>query len=118
MAGTGPYLVRRVGAAFVTVLLIVTMNFVLFRAVPGDAADALSCRGCTRQFRMQVRHQLGLDQSLPAQYLIYLKQLTRGDFGASLSLNASEPVGKVVGPAIVNTLPLVALAMLVSVVLG
>jgi ABC-type dipeptide/oligopeptide/nickel transport system permease component len=118
MAGTAPYLVRRVEAALVTILLIVTMNFVLFRAVPGDAADALTCRACTGQVRMQVRHALGLDQSLPAQYLIYLKQLARGDFGTSVSLNAGEPAGKIVGPAIVNSLPLVALAMLVSVVLG
>ena len=112
------YIGRRCLAACVSVFLIVTLNFVLFRAVPGDAADALHCRGCTAQFREQFRQHLGLGKPLTAQYWIYLRQIARGDLGTSISMNPGEPVSKLVWPAVGNTIPLVASAMIIAVVGG
>ena len=41
------YVIKRVLFAIVTVFIAITLNFFLFRAVPGDAVDALRCRQCS-----------------------------------------------------------------------
>jgi ABC-type dipeptide/oligopeptide/nickel transport system permease component len=57
------YIVRRVAFAFATIFVAVTLNFVIFRAAPGDAATALRCLSCTDEVRLQTRQELGLDKS-------------------------------------------------------
>ena len=61
MRGTD-YVVKRLFFAVVTVFVAVTLNFVLFRAISGDAVSALRCRQCTQQFKDYQRQQLGLDK--------------------------------------------------------
>ena len=79
----GPdYVVKRLLFAIVTVFVAITLNFVLFRAVSGDAVSALRCRQCTPQFQAYQRKQLGLDKSKWEQYRLYLGDLAHGDLGA------------------------------------
>ncbi|MGH3029145.1 MAG: ABC transporter permease, partial [Gaiellaceae bacterium] len=78
------YLIKRVLFAIVTVFIAITLNFVLFRAVPGDAVDALRCRQCSPEFKEQVRQELGLDESRWEQYKLYVSDLLHGDLGTSL----------------------------------
>ena len=69
------YVIKRVLFALVTVFIAITLNFVLFRAVPGDAVDALRCRQCSPEFKEQVRQELGLDESTWEQYRLYVSDL-------------------------------------------
>ena len=62
--GSADYIVKRVLFALVTVFVAVTLNFVLFRAVKGDAVSALRCRQCTAAFKEIQRKELGLDKPL------------------------------------------------------
>jgi ABC-type dipeptide/oligopeptide/nickel transport system permease component len=110
------YVAKRVVFAAATVLVAITLNFVLFRAVPGDAVSALRCRQCTAQFKTYERRTLGLDQSRWKQYWLYLGQLAHGDLGRSL--RTQERVTSALWPAIENTLPMVALGTFFSIVLG
>ncbi len=110
------YVVKRVGFAIVTVVLAVTLNFVLFRAIPGDAVQALRCRGCTAKFKEELRHELGLDRSKWAQYGLYMEGLLHGDLGKSL--RSQKPVTSELGEPLRNTLPMVALGTLFSIVFG
>jgi ABC-type dipeptide/oligopeptide/nickel transport system permease component len=110
------YVVKRVLFAVGTVFVAVTLNFVLFRAISGDAVSALRCRQCTQDFKNFQRRELGLDKSKWEQYTIYLGDLTHGDMGRSL--RTEEPVTSILWAPIKTTVPMVALGILFAIVLG
>ena len=62
MRGTD-YVVKRVLFAIGTVFVAITLNFVLFRSLSGDAVSALRCRTCSQEFKEYQRQTLGLDKS-------------------------------------------------------
>jgi ABC-type dipeptide/oligopeptide/nickel transport system permease component len=110
------YIAKRVLFALVTVLAAVTLNFVLFRAIPGDAVQSLRCQHCTVQFKNALRKELGLDKSKWEQYKLYLKDLAHGDLGSSV--RSQRPVWDELWPSIKNTLPMIALGYLFSIIFG
>jgi peptide/nickel transport system permease protein len=114
--GRSDYIVKRIFFAIVTVFVAITLNFVLFRAVPGDAVQSLRCRHCTAQFKAHLRHELGLDKSKWEQYQLYLSDLAHGDLGESLRFQNS--VWTELWPSIKNTMAMVALGTLFSIVFG
>jgi peptide/nickel transport system permease protein len=110
------FIVKRIAFAIVTVWVAITLNFVLFRAIPGDAVSSLRCRACTQQFKEAQRKQLGLDDSLTVQYGKYLQDLAHFDLGNSL--RSEQPVWNDIKPAIVTTMPMIALGTAFSIVFG
>ena len=111
------YVLKRIGFALVTVFVAITLNFVLFRAIPGDAVDALGrCRQCTAAFKAYTRQQLGLDKSKWSQYGLYVEGLLHGDMGSSL--RTEKAVTTELWEPIKNTIPMVALGTLLSIVFG
>jgi peptide/nickel transport system permease protein len=111
------YVVKRTVFAITTVFFALTLNFVLFRAAPGDATSSLrGCRQCTPEFRDALHAELGLDKSKLEQYWIYLQDLAHGDLG--LSFVSRQPVWDELRDPILNTLPMVALGYLFSIVFG
>jgi peptide/nickel transport system permease protein len=111
------YVVKRTVFALITVFVALTLNFVLFRAAPGDATSSLrGCRNCTPEFRESLYAELGLDKSKLEQYWIYLQGLAHGDLG--LSFVSRQPVWDELRDPILNTLPMVGLGYLFSIVLG
>ena len=92
------YILKRTLFALVTVFVAVTLNFVLFRALPGNAVTGLKCHNCTKQFKTALRHDLGLDKSKWEQYVIYLKGLAHGDLGTTFDLPQARP-GRALGSA-------------------
>jgi ABC-type dipeptide/oligopeptide/nickel transport system permease component len=110
------YIAKRIAFALVTVLLAVTLNFVLFRAIPGDAVQALRCQHCTIQFKNALRKELGLDKSKWEQYKLYLQDLAHGDLGSSV--RSQQSVWDELWPSIKNTIPMVALGYLFAVLFG
>jgi peptide/nickel transport system permease protein len=111
------YLIKRTVFALITVFVALTLNFVLFRAAPGDATSSLrGCRNCTPEFRDALYAELGLDKSKLEQYWIYLQDLAHGDLG--LSFVSRQPVWDELRDPILNTLPMVALGYLFAIVFG
>src|SRR6188768_2819382 len=110
------YVVKRVLFAVGTVFVAVTLNFVLFRSLSGDAVSALRCRGCSQDFKNYQRQTLGLDKSKWEQYKIYVADLAQGDMGRSL--RTEEPVRSVLWEPIKNTVPMVALGTFFAIVFG
>ena len=110
------YIIKRTGFALVTVFVAITLNFVLFRALPGDAVTGLRCRTCTIQFKNDVRHEFGLDKSKWEQYAIYLKQLGHGNLGRSVT--DYRPVTTDLWGPLKNTLPMLLLGTMFSIVFG
>jgi ABC-type dipeptide/oligopeptide/nickel transport system permease component len=110
------YVVKRVLFAVGTIFVAVTLNFVLFRSLSGDAVSALRCRGCSQDFKNYQRQTLGLDKSKWEQYKIYLGDLAQGDMGRSL--RTEEPVRSVLWEPLKNTVPMVALGTFFAIVFG
>jgi ABC-type dipeptide/oligopeptide/nickel transport system permease component len=110
------YILKRTAFAVVTVFVAITLNFVIFRAAPGDAVTGLRCRNCTPAFQKALRRDLGLDKSKWEQYRIYLVNLAHGDLGRSF-VDRQPVVGELWGP-LRNTLPMLLLGTAFSIVFG
>jgi ABC-type dipeptide/oligopeptide/nickel transport system permease component len=110
------YVGKRILFAALTVVFAVTINFVLFRTLSGDAVSALRCRQCTEQFKEYQRHELGLDKSKWEQYEIYMADLAQGNLGRSV--RTQDTVWNELWPAIKNTIPMVALGTIFSIFFG
>jgi peptide/nickel transport system permease protein len=95
--------------------------FVAMRVLPGDPIAVLT-EGAplTPQQRQALSHQYHLDQPVPAQYLLWVRDALRGDFG--LSLKSNQPVSQIIGQSLPHTLLLLVgaffVSLLVSVPLG
>lgn len=76
------YLIERL-AYTVLVLLAVSLAAFLLAHLSGDPALMAAPPDATPQQVAEVRRTLGLDRSLPEQYLIFLGRIARGDFGSS-----------------------------------
>ncbi|MDQ3630594.1 MAG: ABC transporter permease [Actinomycetota bacterium] len=111
-----------IGASSALVLLLlVTLNFALPRALPGEPIQALSDpRSQTfvgdAARRAAVERYYGLDQGVPEQYGRYLGGLARGDLGTSIRYNA--PVTDVLGGRLGWTLLLVGTALALATAAG
>ncbi len=76
--------------AIPVVIGVVVITFLLTRALPGDPAAYFAGDAADEASIQQVREALGLDKSLPEQFLVYVGNLLRGDLGVSLS--TGQPV--------------------------
>lgn len=111
------YVIKRSAFAVVTVFVAVTINFALFRLAPGNAVTNLSrVPHATIETRRALEKQFGLDKSKPEQYVLYLKQLARGNLGISFAND--QPVSSNLESAIENTIPMVLLGTVFSIVIG
>ncbi|MGZ4334099.1 MAG: ABC transporter permease [Gaiellaceae bacterium] len=116
MRGTD-YVLKRVAFAVVTIFVAVTINFALFRLAPGSAVTNLSrVPHATKQLKHALEVQFGLDKSKWQQYVIYLKQLVHGNLG--VSYENEQPVATNLRIALINTLPMVMLGTVFSIIFG
>ncbi|MGN6246259.1 MAG: ABC transporter permease [Motilibacteraceae bacterium] len=112
----GPYLLRRLGAAVITVVIASVVVFAGVHALPGDAALALAGEERSPQVLAQIRHEYGFDQPLPIQYFRYIGQAVQGNLGQSTRIGAQ--VSSVLLERLPITLELSLLALLVGIVIG
>ncbi len=80
----------RLLSAVPSVIGVVIVTFLLTRALPGDPAVYFAGPAATQQVIAEIRHSLGLDRSLPEQFLVYVGDLVHGRLGNSLS--TGQPV--------------------------
>ncbi|GAA1800301.1 ABC transporter permease [Planosporangium flavigriseum] len=77
-------ILRRLAVLPLQVLGVVTIVFFLSRLMPGDPAFRLAGSQATAEQVAAIRHDLGLDQPIWAQYWRFLTHAVQGDFGRSL----------------------------------
>ncbi|MGI8758413.1 MAG: ABC transporter permease [Acidimicrobiales bacterium] len=99
-AGGGRSWPRLLGSFALTVWFIVTVNFFLPRALPGDPITLLESQGPNLQPDAEVRAALeeyyGFDRPLVVQYVGYLGNLAQGDLGTSVS-NRAPVLARIMG---------------------
>ena len=110
------YVLSRVGFALVTVFIAITLNFFLFRVMPGTAVTGLRCQNCSAQFKAAIVREYGLDKPKVVQYGIYLDDLARGDLGTSVYNN--QAVWDDISGPLLNTLPMIIAGTVIAIVLG
>lgn len=114
------YTLRRFAIALPSLLGVATLAFLLIHLVPGDPVDLMLGEQASQEDRNNLRHELGLDQPLPAQYAKFLGQLAQMEFGRSLV--SRESVGQEIRAHFPATLQLslaaLALALLWGMPLG
>jgi peptide/nickel transport system permease protein len=90
--------------------------FFLVRLLPGDPAYLIAGQFATKERIEEVRTAMGLDRPLYEQYVLYVRNVLRGDFG--MSWRTSQPVINDIKQRLPATLELVLLTGIISVVLG
>ena len=111
------YLIKRAAFAIITVFVAITINFFLFRVLPGDAVRNLSrVPRASNELVNALKEQFGLDEPLWQQYVIYLSQLLHGNMGISFS--NQQPVSENLKEALANTIPMAATGTVVAIIIG
>jgi ABC-type dipeptide/oligopeptide/nickel transport system permease component len=109
------FILRRVGYALVSLALL-SVTIFLFVRLTGDPAVLLVEPGASRGDLDAVRKQLGLDRSLWVQYVSFMSDLLRGNFGQSFYYRT--PVLELYMSRLPNSLLLAAAAMAISLIIG
>jgi peptide/nickel transport system permease protein len=131
------YLAKKVGWALFTILIVIVLNFFLFRILPGDPARAgIRDPRLTRQAVEAIRVRFGLDKPvincfeslnpvkfgactvnpLDTQFFIYAANLLRGEMG--ISYHSNRPVSSLLVERLWNTLLLIGAGQILAILLG
>ncbi|RLE68688.1 MAG: ABC transporter permease [Thermoprotei archaeon] len=111
----GAYLVRRIAQGVVVLFIVSFICFVIFQYM-GDPAWALAGRYATPKQLEMVRKKLGLDKPFYIQYLIFIKNALRGNFG--MSFVSRLPAMQVILERLPATFELALMAMIIAVSFG
>ena len=108
----------RVAMGALTIWVTTMLVTLLIHAVPGDPVQIMyaQSQGTTPEQIEQVRRSLGLDRSIPVQYLMYLERLFQGDLGNTI--RGGQPVLEVIMQRLPNTLVLAVASMFIAIVIG
>src|SRR3569833_2893678 len=114
------YLFRRLLGTIPVMLVVDVFIFLMLRLTPSDPAAILAGDSANSDQIAQIRQQLGLDQPMLQQFLIWSGRVLTGDFGESFFFK--KTVASLIGERIEPTLSLamltMALAVLIAVPLG
>jgi peptide/nickel transport system permease protein len=116
---SGRYLARRLVTAAFTILLILLVNFFLFRAMPGSPERILGRNpNVTPEILQAKREQWGLDKPvIPDQLIAYVQSTLQGDLGFSF-VARGQTVAEVLGQRVGPTMLLFGLGEVVAIVIG
>jgi len=110
------YIIKRILSSILALLGVVTITFFIARVIPSNPEVTWAGQRATPEQLEAAWIELGLDKSLPEQYVIYLNDLIHGDLDDSL--NNHQPVATELKRYIPATLELVFLAFILAIVIG
>ncbi|MDP9900710.1 ABC transporter permease [Variovorax ginsengisoli] len=116
----GRFILTRIAMGLPTLLIVAAAVFFLIRLIPGDPASLMLGDMATPETLAALHRDLGLDRPLPLQFMHWIGQILRGDFGRSIT------TGQAVLPLILDRFAIsgtivgvaVALAALIAVPAG
>ena len=110
------YLIRRLGLAIPTLLLVAIAVFGMVRLAPGDPAQVLLGETASPAEIDAKRAQMGLDEPMPAQFLRWASDVANGDLGTSLL--SGQPVTNLVLDRFAVSAPIVAAAVALALIIA
>ncbi len=110
------FIIRRLILMVVTIWVVVSIIFFLFRLMPSEPTALIIGPALRPEAQNALREAWGLDRPLHVQYLVFWKNLLKGEFG--ISFRSQQPVMDMLGGKIWNTLSLMGVSMGLALVLG
>jgi peptide/nickel transport system permease protein len=127
------YILRKVAFALLTLAVVLTFNFYIFRIVPGDPVSMIVSPRMRPETRDRIREQYGLDKPIwlnteaaretgnvkavfDSQYFHYLQNLSRGELGQSF--RQKRPVSELIAARLPPTLLLMFTGEIVGILVG
>ena len=107
---------RRLASALIVLATLIVVTFLMVRLIPGDPAARIAGPDAAPDYVQSLRIELGLDRPLAAQFLSYLGNALRGDFGRSYV--SGEPVRQIIAQRLPFTLSLALLALATVLLVG
>lgn len=109
------YVLKRIGMALLTLLIIVFLLFLLVRIMPGNPFPS---ERMNAQQIANKRAELGLDDPILTQFWNYLTKLLQGDFGKGTSLYNGAPIKTVLATCVSNSFRIGGLSVLLGTLVG
>ncbi len=110
------YTSKRVVKGLITLLITITLTFLIVRLLPADPAMMMLGEMFTEDQRQALIQKFGLDKPLFQQYLVYLGNLIRGDLG--MSFYQRRPVMDIVKEKLPWTLLLMVTTQIITMLVG
>ena len=111
------YFAKKIGNAVLTIILVASFNFALFRILPGDPARLLLPKGKQPPEAVEKqRKAFNLDKPMWQQFVYYWGDTLKGEFG--MSFNEKRPVSEIVSERIWPTVLLVGVGTIFATVIG
>lgn len=104
------------GRLILTVAIISTIVFLVIRVIPGDPALTIAGVDASESDIAAIRAKIGTDQPLATQYMLWLWDIVRFDFGSSMI--SGRPVSQLILERFPLTLTLAVLGILLSIVIA
>lgn len=113
-------IIKRILQVIPTLLVVVTFTFIVTRMIPGDPATAMVGDNYDAVKLEELRESMGLNESIPKQYVSYLKDILHGNFGYSyyFKCSALEQIAQRLPNTLVLTLTSLAIAATLGTILG
>ncbi len=115
-----PYIGRRLLGTIPVMAVVAVVVFLLLRLTTGDPAAIIAGDNATSQDVAAIRTKLGLDRPIPQQFVIWIGNVVRGDFGESFFFKkqVSELIVERLEPTLALATSTLVLAVLLAVPLG
>jgi len=110
------YALRRIMMTVPTVLVASAIVFLMLRFIPGDPALLMAGEDPKPEIIQALRKQWGLEEPLPVQYLVFMKNIVEGNLG--VSIRSGLPVSYEISLRLPHTILLSIIAMTLSMALG
>ena len=110
------FILRRILQTIPTIAFILVVTFVLVRLLPGDPASAMLGDRAIDADVERINAKLGLDKSIPVQFLYFTRTVFTGDLGNSIGLKL--PVLELIVKRLPVTLMLTAMAGIIALLLA
>ena len=110
------YIFRRILQLIPTWIFIIIVVFALVRLLPGDPASAILGDRALDADVARINHELGLDQPLPVQFLVFVQQIVTGNLGDSINLKTA--VVDLIAQRLPVTLLLTVMAALIAILMA
>ena len=114
------FLAKRLLSTLPVLIIVSLLVFLMLRLTPGDPAAVLAGDAASTEQIAQIRTNLGLDRSIPEQYLIWAGHLVQGDLGQSYYYKTAVTtlISQRLEPTVSLALITITLAVLIAVPLG
>jgi peptide/nickel transport system permease protein len=110
------FILRRIAQTIPVIIGVTFVVFFIMQLVPGDPAVLLAGEGASKETIEALREQLGLNRPLFIQYIDYVMNVFRGDFGVSLKNN--QPVLEEILVRLPITIELAVFSTIITIIFG